>query len=173
MQSSFNRGFFYVWADKLGTLREEDGEPRVWGKRFGNPIQADLRVLPRPIAHRTVRAEARAGPEAEMTCASQTLLRTFLILGASRRNYAPVWTPMRLTYEVSGKWPEKLWKQRKLSHPKYKEYLYETRDGVLPRRRNLDAVLKEAREVCNQKHGCALEPYVFSYLLGGVVGDSG
>ena len=80
---------------------------------------------------------------------------------------------MRLTYEVSGKWPERLWKQRKLSHPKYKEYLYETRDGVLPRRRNLDAVLKEAREVCNQKHGCALEPYVFSYLLGGVVGDSG
>ena len=35
-QPSFDRGFFYVWADKLGTLREEDGEPRVWGKRFGN-----------------------------------------------------------------------------------------------------------------------------------------
>ena len=75
-QRSFDRGFFYVWADKIGTCRDEPGEPCVWG------------------------------------------------------NYAPVWTELRLTYVVPAKWPEALWKQRKVSHAKWREYLYLTRDGA-------------------------------------------
>ena len=35
--------------------------------------------------------------------------------------------------------PESLWKERKLTHEKYDEYLFKTRDGVLSRKRNLEA----------------------------------
>ena len=31
MQESFNRGFFYVWADKVGTQRDEHGDQCVAG----------------------------------------------------------------------------------------------------------------------------------------------
>ena len=55
-------------------------------------------------------------------------------------NYQPCWTKATLSYQVLGKWPEALWKQRKLTSDKYEEYLYLTRDGVLARKRNLDAV---------------------------------
>jgi hypothetical protein len=89
MQPSIDRGFFYVWADKLGTCRDADDKPCVAG------------------------------------------------------NYAPCWTTEKLTYEVKGGWPEKLWKQRKLSSSQYKSYLYLSRDGVLARRRNLDEVQEE------------------------------
>jgi len=96
-QLSFNRGFFYVWADKIGTVHEENGEPWVWA------------------------------------------------------NYAPVWTNLRQTYEVRGKWPETLWKQRKLDHAKYQEYLFAARDGVVARARNLRAVTQEEREAADKK----------------------
>ena len=39
-----------------------------------------------------------------------------------------------------GKWPEVLWKQGKLTHDVYEEYIFLCRDGVLPRKRNLQAV---------------------------------
>ena len=42
-----------------------------------------------------------------------------------------------------GAWPEKLWKQRKLSNQVYRDYLFKTRDGVVGRKRNLDAVQEE------------------------------
>lgn len=89
MQPSIDRGFFYVWADKLGTYRDAGGQPCVAG------------------------------------------------------NYTPCWTTGRLTYEVKGAWPEKLWKQRKLSTAAYKSYLYLTRDGVPGRVRNLNEVQEE------------------------------
>ncbi len=38
-----------------------------------------------------------------------------------------------------GRWPESLWKARKLTHEKYEEYLIACRDGVLQRKCNLDA----------------------------------
>ena len=38
------------------------------------------------------------------------------------------------------KWCESLWKQRKLSHEQYEEYLFLTRDGVVSRKRNLECV---------------------------------
>jgi len=61
-------------------------------------------------------------------------------------NYGPVWSQERFTYQVLGAWPEKLWKQRKLSTGKYRKYLYLTRDGVAGRLRNLDLVeAEEAR----------------------------
>ena len=86
LQQSVDRGMFYVWADKVGTLRLPCGAACV------------------------------------------------------AANYAPCWTGASRTYQVLGKWPETLWKQRKLTSAKYEEYLFLTRDGVLARKRNLDAV---------------------------------
>ena len=56
-------------------------------------------------------------------------------------NYAPCWTDLKCTYQVLGKWPETLWKQRKISHETYREYLHLSRDGVVSRKRNLEAVV--------------------------------
>ena len=78
MQQSIDRGMFYVWAEKIGTLYMAS-------------------------------------------------------------NYEPCWTKAKDKYQVLGAWPEKLWKQRKLSSEKYEEYLFLTRDGVIARKRNLDA----------------------------------
>lgn len=89
LQTSIDRGFFYVWADKIGTARMATGEPCVAG------------------------------------------------------NYFPCWTDEKLCYQVLGAWPEKLWKQRKLSSDIYRVYLFKTRDGVVGRKRNLEAVLEE------------------------------
>ena len=50
------------------------------------------------------------------------------------------WTKAAMTYQVLGKWPETLWKQRKLSTELSDEYLFLTRDGILARKRNLEAV---------------------------------
>ena len=85
-QQSVDRAMFYVWADKIGTLREQGGGPCVAG------------------------------------------------------NYWPCWADADQTYQVLSKWPETLWKQRKLTHNKFEEYLFLTRDGVLTKKRNLDAV---------------------------------
>ena len=57
----------------------------------------------------------------------------------------PVWVPAasgQSRYAVSAKWAESLWKQRRLSHETYQEYLYLSRDGVIGRRRNLDEVCR-------------------------------
>ena len=86
MQQSIDRGMFYVWADKVGTLRLDSGAICV------------------------------------------------------AANYEPCWTSAARTYPVLGKWPEALWKQRKVTSDKYEQYLFLTRDGVLARKRNLDAV---------------------------------
>ena len=50
-------------------------------------------------------------------------------------NYYPAWEDGRqhYKYQVLGRWPETLWKQRKLTHAMYEEYLFLCRDGVLPR----------------------------------------
>ena len=89
LQESVNRCFFYVWADKEGTLRDHEGQPCFAG------------------------------------------------------NHEPVWTKARKgkgRYQVLGKWCENLWKQRKLSHSTYEEYLFLARGGVVSRKRNLDTV---------------------------------
>ena len=44
-------------------------------------------------------------------------------------NYEPVWTRALARYVVAGRWPEKLWKARKLTHEKYQEYIFLCRDG--------------------------------------------
>lgn len=51
------------------------------------------------------------------------------------------------TYQVLGAWPEKLWKRQKLSSEQYREYLFLTRDGVVSRARNLEAVQAEEKSV--------------------------
>lgn len=89
LQVSIDRGFFYVWANKLGTVQHTSGELCVAG------------------------------------------------------NYAPVWTTETYRYQVLGAWPEKLWKQQKISTEVYKEYLHLSRDGVPARKRNLEIVEQE------------------------------
>ena len=65
-------------------------------------------------------------------------------------NYEPCWTKAAMTYQVLGKWPETLWKQRNLSTERYEDYLYLTRDGVLARKRNLDAVREHEDSAAEQ-----------------------
>ena len=93
VQQSIDRGMFYVWADKVGTVRDARGSP------------------------------CRDG------------------------NYTPAWTLDRTTYQVKSVWPETLWKQYKLTHGMYEQYLYQTRDGVVAKKRNLDAVLEHEQEL--------------------------
>ena len=93
LQESLNRGMFYCWADKLGTVRDEAGQ------------------------------QCTAG------------------------NYEPAWTEAACTYTVKSKWAQDLWQAYKLSHDTYDGYLFKTRDGVLAKKRNLDACReREARE---------------------------
>lgn len=60
-------------------------------------------------------------------------------------NYEPCWTEAKNRYQVLGRWAEDLWKQRKLTHEAYEEYLFLTRDGVVTRKRNLDAVVQHEK----------------------------
>ena len=90
-QESMNRGFFYVWADKIGTVRDAAGNPCVAG------------------------------------------------------NYMPCWTQCKFKYVVRGRWADSLWKAHKLTHDTYEAYLFHTRDGVVTRKRNLDAVREEEK----------------------------
>ena len=82
-QRSVDRGFFYVYADKIGTVQKASGDVLTEG------------------------------------------------------NYLPCWTSSERNYQVLGKWPETLWKQRKISTSVYERYLYLSRDGVVSRHRNL------------------------------------
>ena len=95
-QESMNRGFFYVWADKIGTVRETSGAECVDG------------------------------------------------------NYMPCWTNCSAKYGVSGRWPQKLWQLRKLTHDRYEEYLFLCRDSCPARKRNLD-VVKEHEQQTHDK----------------------
>ena len=61
-------------------------------------------------------------------------------------NYAPCWVPGGFKYQVVGRWPENLWKQRKLTHKTYDDYLFLCRDNVLGRKRNLEAVREREQE---------------------------
>lgn len=95
-QQSIDRGFFYVFAQKIGTVCD-----RALGE---------------------------------------------CVLG----NYLPAWVsdPDAFKYKVHGKWPEALWKHYKLEDKTYEKYIYLARDGVQPRKRNLEACKswKEAAE---------------------------
>lgn len=84
-QRSVDRGMFYAWADKIGTVFGPENIPCTTG------------------------------------------------------NYLPCWTSCVKTYQVLGKWPETLWKQRKITTEVYEKLLFLTRDGVLSRQRNLQA----------------------------------
>ena len=67
-------------------------------------------------------------------------------------NYEPCWTDASRTYSVKGRWPENLWKAHKLSHEVQEEYLYLCRDGVVAKKRNLDAVKeKEAADAAREE----------------------
>ena len=87
-QQSIDRGFFYVFADKVGTQRTAQGGICVAG------------------------------------------------------DYQPCWTQSKKKYRVLGKWAFSLWQERKLTHATYEEYLFQARDGVIGRKRNLDMVVE-------------------------------
>lgn len=86
-QQSMDRGFFYVFACKRGTVVD--------------PVHGEC------------------------------------VLG----NYMPAWVsqPGVFKYRVVGKWPEALWKHYKLDDAMYEKYIFLARDGVQPRKRNLEA----------------------------------
>ena len=86
LQRSIDRGFFYVYANKYGTLR-------------------------------------------------------------MKGDYLPCWTESVKKYQVLGKWPETLWKQRKISSEEYERLLFLSRDGVVARSRNLQACREHERAV--------------------------
>ena len=91
-QQSLDRGFFYVWADKIGTARDTAGKLCVAG------------------------------------------------------NYEPAWTGARVTYTVSGRWLDSLFKAYKLSEEAYDDYVHLSRGGVCYRKRNLEACRERAQE---------------------------
>jgi hypothetical protein len=97
VQESMDRGFFYVWADKIGTQRDPSGKPCAEG------------------------------------------------------NYMPVWTTCSFTFPVLGKWAFNLWKDHKLTHDVYNDYLFHCRDAVISRKRNLDAVRAHEEEKAENK----------------------
>ena len=66
-----------------------------------------------------------------------------------------MWADAISRYQVFGKWCESLWRQRKLSHGKYEEYLFLTRDGVVSRKRNLDAVKEKERQAIEKDERAA------------------
>ena len=74
LQRSIDRGMFYVFADKIGTVFGSDALPLTTG------------------------------------------------------NYLPCWVSCEKTYQVLGKWPETLWKQRKISSATYERLLFLSRD---------------------------------------------
>ena len=55
-------------------------------------------------------------------------------------NYFPCWTDKERTYVVKGRWAQTLWQAHKLSHAVHEEYIFLCREGVLAKKRNLDAV---------------------------------
>jgi hypothetical protein len=62
-------------------------------------------------------------------------------------DYEPCWTDATCTYAVQGRWAENLWKARKLDTETYNQYLFLCRDGVVYRKRNLDACTEREAEL--------------------------
>ena len=85
LQNSIDRGMFYCWADKIGTQRDQAGNPCVAG------------------------------------------------------NYMPAWTNAMGKYAVAGRWVDSLLRRHVLSNDVYEAYIFLARDGVVSRKRNLDA----------------------------------
>ena len=54
-------------------------------------------------------------------------------------NYEPAWAGSSKSYSVKSRWAEDLWKAYKLTDEIYEDYIFKSRDGVLPKKRNLDA----------------------------------
>ena len=85
-------------------------------------------------------------------------------------NYWPAWVNnVASTFPVPGRWPENLWKARKLSHTTYDNYLFACRDGVLTRKRNLEAVREREEEKAEDEEMQAVVKRVRSSFPRGVV----
>ena len=73
-------------------------------------------------------------------------------------NRFPCWEKERrhvTRYQVSGKWAQELWQQHKLSHSTYERYIFLARDGVVSRKRNLDAVRGRDEEMEEEEERAA------------------
>ena len=66
-------------------------------------------------------------------------------------NYVPAWSPGPSAYTVEARWIDALWRAHKLTHERYGQYVARCRQGVIPRKRNLDAVVEaEAAEAADK-----------------------
>ena len=66
-------------------------------------------------------------------------------------NYEPAWTKAKFTYTVSGRWLDSLFKAYKLSLAKYDEYVFLSCDGVVFRKRNIEAIKGRREEIESNK----------------------
>ncbi len=66
-------------------------------------------------------------------------------------NYEPAWTSAKVKYTVKGKWLDELLQAHKLSLDAYEDYLFKCRDGVVGRKRNLDAIRARQEKEERQK----------------------
>ena len=66
-------------------------------------------------------------------------------------NYAPAWTGASPGYVVKGAWLDKLFRAYKLTPAVYEDYVFLSRDGVVQRKRNLDACQARAEEAAQRK----------------------
>ena len=93
-QDSIYRAMFYVWANKIGTVRAQDGS----------------------------------------LCTDGNCCPAWVVGGKNK-------------YPVSGRWLDKLLRAYKLSLDVYEEYIYLAMDGVISRKKNLDAIRARREEL--------------------------
>jgi hypothetical protein len=82
---------------------------------------------------------------------------------ASRQDPNASSTGCEKTYQVLGKWPETLWKQRRISSVTYEKLLFLSRDGVVSRKRNLEAG-QEHEEAAALKLAIRSNPQLYQHL---------
>jgi hypothetical protein len=100
LQESIDRGFFYVFANKVSLA-----PARACMQWFRLYVSMRGFKAPRPGMASVMRYQVGTVLDDDGPCVAG--------------NYMPCWTPAAHTYPVQGKWPEKLWKARKLSHEQY------------------------------------------------------
>ena len=136
-QASIDRGQFYCWANKLGTVADADGrlcragncEP-AWVREHGSDLQG--------TAKDTYKYKV---PSCEVSTTAQdpklTKQKDFCLFWQVV-SFEQWWWIFGGPAKVSGDWPRKLWQEYKLHPSVYEEYLYLSRDKLAANKRNLE-----------------------------------
>ena len=69
----------------------------------------------------------------------------------------PIWTDARSRNQIMSKWCENLWKEWRLTHQQFEEYLFLSRDGVISPKRNLDAESRVKEELQAQERNATVK----------------